>query len=647
MALAHSTESDHTTEPRRSITVRAVAIAFLLLPLNAYWLGQVEGVWHGLHMSCMSLPANNLLLLIVLIGLNWLLRRRLPDIAFSRAELLTIYSLLTVETVFLGHDNLLALMGVLPGAVWYNTPGRAWDQLFFQHLPDWMVVKDYDAVMAFYDGGQRFYGSGMESHWLRPVLGWSGLLMLLFLIHTSLGTVVAHRWTRRERLSYPIVQLPIQLTRRGAPPFLRRAFWYGFALAAIVDLVNGLSYLYPILPHFPVKEINLRQYFTAAPLRAMGTTHVRFYPFVIGMAFLMPSDVLNSCWIFYLFGKVLRVLGRLVGWSRIPRFPFAGEQAAGGMVAIVLLMLWTMRTYLRRVLLSAMGRPPTPGLRQRAGQYRFALAVMAWSLVGVVVLCGAMGMSAGMVPVFFLLYLLISVGVARIRAEVGPPSHSMLYVNPQDMLMVWRGSQGIGQQDLTLFALFWWFNRLNRNHPMPVALEAFRMSDVVRTDRDSLTALMWLMALATIAAAFLVFPALFFRDGTVKAAEVLSVGRDTFNRLNVWLTNPQPASNFGRAFMLGGLAFAILLGFMRTRFLWWSLHPMGYVLGLSYAVDFYWASLLVASACKGLLLRYGGSRTYRRALPFFIGLIIGEVVVACGWSLLALALHKPMYDAWW
>jgi hypothetical protein len=436
------------------------------------------------------------------------------------------------------------------------------------------------------------------------------------------------------------------LTRGTAPPFLRRAFWVGFAVAGLVDLVNGLWYLYPSFPHFPIREIDLRQYIRTPPFNAIGSTLVRPYPFVIGMAFLMPADVLGSCWLFYLFGKVQRVVGRAMGWWQIPRFPFQGEQAAGGMVAIVLLMVWMMRGYLREVWDIVMGR--SPPAQQAAGQYRVALVLILIAIVALVALCGAMGMSPGIMVVFFLLYFIISIGVTRIRAEVGPPSHSMLFVNPQDMLIVWLGSQGIGKQNLTLFALFWWFNRLNRNHPMPVALEAFRMSEVIHVDRTRLMALLCVMALATIVAAFLLFPALFFHDGAIKAAaEVLSVGSDTFNRLNSWLVRPGPPNNLGRTFMVGGLAFAVLLGSMRTRFLWWGLHPMGYVLGLSYAVDFYWVSLVIASVCKALLLRYGGNHAYRRALPFFIGLIIGEYVVACTWSLLALALHKPMYDAWW
>ncbi|HJN14816.1 MAG TPA: DUF6785 family protein [Armatimonadota bacterium] len=639
----------HVAAPRRqSVTRRAVAIAFVLLPLNAYWLGQVEGVWHGLHMSCMSLPANNLLLLIVLVGINGLVKQASPSRCLTRAELITIYALLSIQTVFLGHDNLIGLMGVLPASAWFDTPARGWSELFHQYLPDWMVVMDERAVSAFYMGGRGFYGSGLEWHWLRPALGWGALLMLLFLVHASISVLMAERWTLRERLSYPITRLPLELTDSGSPPFLRRVFWIGFAVAGSVDLLNGLSYLYPSVPHLPVREMDLRRYFPGPPFNAMGSTLVRFYPFIIGMGFLMPADVLNSCWIFFVFGKVQRIVGRAVGLYHIPRFPFQGEQAAGAMVAIVLIMAWTMRGYLRDVIATARGRDPTRSDGRRTVRYRWAMGLAASSAILLGLLCLAMGMSVAVIVGFFALYFLISIGVTRIRAEVGSPSHSMLFVNPQEMLLVWFGGRSLGKQNLTLFGLFWWFNRLNRNHPMPVALETLHMADVVRLDRTRLMAAMWVMGLVSVVAAFAIYPALFFRDGAIKAAgEVLGVGSDTVNRMNSWVGNPQPPSNWGRAFTVGGGLFAALLGLMRTRFLWWSLHPMGYVLGLSYAVDFYWASLVVAAACKGVLLRYGSNKAYSRALPFFIGLIIGECVVACGWSLLALVLHRPMYDAWW
>jgi hypothetical protein len=259
-------------------------------------------------------------------------------------------------------------------------------------------------------------------------------------------------------------------------------------------------------------------------------------------------------------------------------------------------------------------------------------------------------MSGGIFTAFFVLYFVISIAVTRIRAEIGPPAHSMLFVNPQDILLVHLGAAAVGPQNLSIFALFWWFNRLNRNHPMPAALECFRMSELAGISKVKIWALLLVVALCSILSCFFIYPALFYHDGAIKAAgEVLGVGSDTFTRLDSWLRNAdvQQPNSMAQGAMAGGFAFALLLGILRTKFLWFTLHPMGYVLGLSYAVDFYWASLMVSAVIKAALLRYGGAKMYRQALPFFIGLIIGECIIACAWSLIALALHKPMYDAWW
>jgi hypothetical protein len=70
-------------------------------------------------------------------------------------------------------------------------------------------------------------------------------------------------------------------------------------------------------------------------------------------------------------------------------------------------------------------------------------------------------------------------------------------------------------------------------------------------------------------------------------------------------------------------------------------------LGTSFAVDYYWLCLLLSSVAKWLLLRYSGARAVQAMTPFFVGLILGEGTVACAWSVYGIAIHKPMYDAWW
>jgi hypothetical protein len=63
---------------------------------------------------------------------------------------------------------------------------------------------------------------------------------------------------------------------------------------------------------------------------------------------------------------------------------------------------------------------------------------------------------------------------------------------------------------------------------------------------------------------------------------------------------------------------------MRARFLWWPFHPAGYLVAGSFGLFRLWFPIFLSWLLKVLILRYGGLRGYRLALPFFIGLVLGE-----------------------
>ncbi|MGB9588606.1 MAG: DUF6784 domain-containing protein, partial [Armatimonadota bacterium] len=49
---------------------------------------------------------------------------------------------------------------------------------------------------------------------------------------------------------------------------------------------------------------------------------------------------------------------------------------------------------------------------------------------------------------------------------------------------------------------------------------------------------------------------------------------------------------------------------------------------------------------KFFTLRFGGLTTYRRFLPFFFGLILGEITIGSLWSIIGIVLGVPTYDFW-
>ena len=54
------------------------------------------------------------------------------------------------------------------------------------------------------------------------------------------------------------------------------------------------------------------------PWNAIGTLPMRFYPFLIGLSFLIPLDLTFSTWFFFLLRKLERLVGAITGWNTIP-----------------------------------------------------------------------------------------------------------------------------------------------------------------------------------------------------------------------------------------------------------------------------------------------------------------------------------------
>src|SRR5207248_8442160 len=125
-----------------------------------------------------------------------------------------------------------------------------------------------------------------------------------------LATILRRQWSDQERLSFPLVQLPLEMVREAdaagsgagaAGSFFRNpALWAGFALAFGVFLLNGLHQSYPTLPEIPT-QIDLKQYFPDRPWSDMSMLVMFVSLAGIGFFFLLPVDLLLSFWFFFLF----------------------------------------------------------------------------------------------------------------------------------------------------------------------------------------------------------------------------------------------------------------------------------------------------------------------------------------------------------
>src|SRR2546425_1038825 len=128
---ASPTLRDAATLPHhQAITRRAILLGLLLIPLNVYWVGMTECIWHGLHFTCLSLAMNVVFFLLLLMAGNALVARRWPARSLSQAELLTVFAMLAISSAICGHDKITILMGVIGHAARVATPENHWGQLF-------------------------------------------------------------------------------------------------------------------------------------------------------------------------------------------------------------------------------------------------------------------------------------------------------------------------------------------------------------------------------------------------------------------------------------------------------------------------------------------------------------------------------------
>jgi len=647
---------------RRSVTTRAILLGVLLLPLNAYWVVCMEIIRYSAHPTTLSLFFNTVFELVVLTLLNAALARRRPRWALCQGELLLVYSMLGIGTAMCGHDMLQIAVPMLAWPVYKSDSSNHWDQLFAGAYPHWLTMTDYRSARDFFQGNSTLYTPEHLRAWAVPVAAWCLFLLVLLFVMQCVNTILRKQWTDNERLTYPLVRLPLEITAQapggpgGKPLTRQRLFWIGFTLAAAVDIVNSLNYYFPSIPSIltpggGASFLDLHQFLTTRPWDAIGWTPISFYPFVIGLGMLMPLDFLFSLWFFYLFWKLESVVTVAFALDADPQMPYANYQSFGAYMLFFVSSVWLARGYLKQVWRCAVGLPSEADDRDEPMRYRTALLGIAGGMLLLVGFSVVIGMVWWLALLFFLIYLSLAIAITRMRAEMGTPIHDLHQTGPDNLLPALMGSRSFSQSDLGVFSLFFWFNRAYRCQPMPIQLEAFKMADVAGGRRD-MRGWFWALLLAGGVGALCGFWAMLhltYQFGALAKADhgaMTAFGTESWNRLGNWISQPKPPNNTVLGAGVVGFLFAAFLQAMRVRFFWWPFHPLAYAVSSSFEINLVWMPLFIAWGIKSALLRYGGMRTYQASLPFFYGLILGQFVEGSLLNIWGISTGNPTYQFW-
>ena len=623
------------------LTVKSFLLALVLIPFNVWWLIELEVVRVG-YPTIIHPQANVIFIIFWLLLIGYVLHKLSPQLGISQQELLTIHFMLCIVSCLCSWDMLQILMPIMSYPFRFATPENDWRNLFWRNIPEWLTVSDEKTLLGYYEGDSSLYNLHYLKAWLTPIVAWSSFIFVLMLVLLCINTLLRIQWTEHERLSYPLTQLPLEMTNPRLRFFRNRLMWIGFGIAALISIVNLLHSIYPVIPYIPVKRQGIG-----------GGIRVSFYPFVIGMSFMMPRDLLFSCWAFFWFYKIELMIGDMMGWQNLPRFPYAAEQGFGVYMGLLIFALWIGRSHfiglVRHLFTSSRSRFQLDDSREPM-PYRLAVIGIVFGLIFLTVFSYKAGMSLWVIPIFFGIYFLLSIMITRLRAELGFIVHGHGYrpgIDPHTMIVTGFGTWQLTTNTLTVFSMYMFFNRAYWVNPMPEHLEAFKMSER-RNINPRHTAIAILIATAIgVAVSFWFLLDAFYRHGHDSAhfhPHSLWYGRMAYGQLENWLNYPREADGPALAFMAGGFGFTALLMFLRTRFLWWPLHPLGYVTADSWGMFNLWSCIFVAWVIKTIILRYGGLGSYRRAVPFFLGVALGDYIVGFIWSIFSIFTNTPLYS---
>jgi hypothetical protein len=467
---------------------------------------------------------------------------------------------------------------------------------------------------------------------------------VLLLVMLCINTLFRRNWVERAKLSFPVVRLPVDLCHADSGILRSKALWVGVGLAALLDIINGLHVLYPVVPSLGGTLYDLQQHLRSRPWNAVGWTPAGVFPFAVALGWLIPLDLCFSCWFFYIFWKLERIAASITGWAENPDFPYIPEQCFGGYVGLAIACVWLWRHEFAQIVGRLARRLGADDAREPL-PYSWALAGIALGTAACVLFANAIGLSVGLGIVFFAIYWCISIAVARMRAELGTPVHDLHFIGPDEMIPRTLGTRNLGTGNMVALSFLWFFNRAYRSHPAPCQVEGMKMADEAGVPQRRMSVAMMLAGLAGVLGAFWAFLHQTYHLGvtTHNVGWVMGFGAEPWRRLQSWMTTPrqpQPASPIGAGV---GLVFTFILMAFRTQYAWWPFHPAGYAVSGTWSMNVFWLSLLVAWLIKTVILRYAGTNAYRACTPFFYGLIIGECIVGAFWNFYGIALERETY----
>jgi hypothetical protein len=571
----------------------------------------------------------------------------------NQADVLVIYAMLLVGVMVSTRGVIEKLIPPLAYLPYYASRENKLNEYLTQHLPPWAVpftpTKEIapppELIRGYFEGvspGQPVpYGT-----WIAPLLAWFALVGCVIFVFACLATILRRQWMDNEQLRFPLTALPLAIIRddvEGEPFFTNRVMWAGFALAAVVFGINGLSANFPEWPRF-VLDLRLNAIFTERPWNAMDLITLYVSLAAVGFAFFLPVDLLFSLWFFFLLTRLQDVMAvQLGGLPRSigthPARVWTGYQAAGAYFALILAQLRIGWPYFKQVWQSAFGKVKPLDDSDELMSYRAAILGLGGGFAGIVLWLTLAGMNPLAAAAQMGIYIFfLAIIMSRSVNEAGLLMTETSF-RPTELIKLIYPLPHLSAVNLTMMSMMdIVFIRDLRGVLLSPLMDNQKMAGELRMRQRSL-----LPALAIAVVIAFVVASYFFLRFHYTMGGLKLYGYPNSNALSMFTlatgaikgsTEPPDATAYG-GFALGMAATALMV-WMRANFVWFPLHPLAYAIAPTWTLYVFWFPFFIAWMIKSLVLHFGGIELFRRIAPFMLGMILGEFTMAVFWAIISM-----------
>lgn len=573
---------------------------------------------------------------LCLILLNSLLKAVHPPWALRPAELVTVVVMgLVVTGIPIFMVGFLLAIPTTPH--YLASPENQWAEYVLPHLPSWLIPDNAQKAMTwFFEGlpaGEPVPWRVLLHAWAVPLFWWLSFVWTLYFVCFVLVVILRRQWVERERLVFPLMEVPQTLVADAdspstVPAILRSPWcWVGASIPLVIVLWNIAGFFRPV-----VSPIAWDYPITVA--RGFPPINVRLYFPVIGFMYFVHTNVTFSIWFFYLITLIEEGLFNRfgLGVTRTDAFvwglPSTSWQCWGAFVVMVLWSLWMARDHLRDVFRKAWDRRAPVDDSGELLSYRAAVVGLCLGVAYMLAWLHRAGLPYPAALLFLGCVLIAYVGITRIVVQTGVYYVTTPIVS-QAMTIVSLGTHAITPPGLTALGLAYSFFGDVQSIFMPAAAHAAKLHDAIRSDRRGLSVAIAVAVLVGFAASIGYIIVMGYEQGASNFRswffQVSSgAGLRAFEEVLGKIKTPEGMDVQKLTFMAGGAAAMAGLTVMQYRFPWWPLHPVGLSVASVWMIRNQAAAIFVVWAVKRLILRFGGIDRYRRAVPFFIGLILGH-----------------------